>query len=134
MKSRLTIAACLPEDAERAVLVGRVWLPELGGPTTALVQRDGLYDLSAVAPTSSQLFNLSDPVTAIRQAGALPRLGSLADVLENSARDARDDRVPWFLAPCDLQAIKASGVTFVASLLERVIEEQARGNASKAEA
>jgi fumarylacetoacetate (FAA) hydrolase family protein len=42
--------------------------------------------------------------------------------------------VPWFLAPCDLQAIKASGVTFVSSLLERVIEEQARGNPSKAAA
>ena len=61
------------------------------------------------------------------------RLGSLDDVLQNSACDARDNRIPWFLAPCDLQPIKASGVTFVASLLERVIEEQARGDASKAE-
>ena len=133
MKNRLTTAACLPEDAEQAVLVGRVWLPELDGPTTVLVRRDGLYDLSRVAATSSQLFNLSDPATAIRRAGTLSRLGSLDDVLENSAWDARDNRVPWFLAPCDLQAIKASGVTFVASLLERVIEEQARGNPSKAE-
>src|SRR3989442_9571047 len=134
MKNRLTTAACLPEDAEQALLVGRVWSPELDGPTTVLVRRDGLYDLSRVAATSSQLFNLSDPGTAIRRAGTLPRLGSLDDVLENSAWDARDNRVPWFLAPCDLQAIKASGVTFVASLLERVIEEQARGDASKAEA
>jgi len=134
MKNRLTTAACLPEDAEQALLVGRVWSPELDGPTTVLVRRDGLYDLSRVAATSSQLFNLSDPATAIRRAGTLPRLGSLDDVLENSVWDARDNRVPWFLAPCDLQAIKASGVTFVASLLERVIEEQARGNPSKAEA
>src|SRR2546426_5322620 len=133
MKNRLTTAACLPEDAEQALLVGRVWSPELDGPTTVLVRRDGLYDLSRVAATSSQLFNLSDPATAIRRAGTLPRLGSLDDVLENSAFDGRDNRVPWFLAPCDLQAIKASGVTFVASLLERVIEEQARGDAEKAE-
>jgi len=133
MKNRLTTAACLPVDAEQALLVGRVWSPELDGPTTVLVRRDGLYDLSRVAATSSQLFNLSDPATAIRRAGTLPRLGSLDDVLGNSAWDARDNRVPWFLAPCDLQAIKASGVTFVASLLERVIEEQARGNPSKAE-
>src|SRR5438128_1761215 len=133
MKNRLTTAACLPEDAEQALLVGRVWSPELDGPTTVLVRRDGLYDLSRAAATSSQLFNLSDPATAIRRAGPLPRLGSLDDVLENSAFDGRDNRVPWFLAPCDLQAIKASGVTFVASLLERVIEEQARGNPSKAE-
>src|SRR6185436_19965009 len=41
---------------------------------------------------------------------------------------------PRLLAPCDLQAVKASGVTFVASLLERVIEEQARGDARKADA
>jgi fumarylacetoacetate (FAA) hydrolase family protein len=46
---------------------------------------------------------------------------------------ARDPALPWLLAPCDLQVIKASGVTFVASLLERVIEEQARGDASKAQ-
>ena len=54
-------------------------------------------------------------------------------MLANSAYDRRDSRAPWLLAPCDLQAIKASGVTFVASLLERVIEEQARGDASKAQ-
>jgi len=64
MKNRLTTEACLPEDAEQAVLVGRVWSPELDGPTTVLVRRDGLCDLSRVAATSSQLFNLSDPATA----------------------------------------------------------------------
>jgi fumarylacetoacetate (FAA) hydrolase family protein len=133
LKNRLTTNSCLPSDDERAVLVGRVWLPEVDGPILVRVQRDGLYDLSRVAATSSQLFNLSDPETAIRQAGTLPWLGPLPDVLENSAWNARNNRVPWFLAPCDLQAIKASGVTFVASILERVIEEQARGDASKAE-
>ena len=134
MKNRLAAAACLPEDDQQSVLAGRIWSPEFDGPTLVLVRRDGLYDLSRVAATSSQLFNLSDPVASIRQAGTLPRLASLNDVLENSAWNARDNRVPWFLAPCDLQTIKASGVTFVASLLERVIEEQARGNPSKAEA
>ena len=48
--------------------------------------------------------------------------------------DRRDPGRPYFLAPCDLQAIKASGVTFATSLLERVIEEQARGDAGKADA
>ena len=137
MKNLLKAAACLPEDHQQSldyVLVGRIWSPEFEGPTLVLVRPDGLYDLSGVAATSSQLFNLRDPVASIRQAGTLPRLGSLNDVLENSAWDARDNRVPWFLAPCDLQAIKASGVTFVSSLLERVIEEQAFGNPSKAEA
>jgi len=40
--------------------------------------------------------------------------------------------VPRLLAPCDVQAIKACGVTFAVSLLERVIEEQAGGDPSKA--
>ena len=54
-------------------------------------------------------------------------------MLANSAHDRRAGALPWLLAPCDLQAIKAAGVTFVSSMLERVIEEQARGDASKAE-
>ena len=61
------------------------------------------------------------------------RVGSVDDLLANSLADTRDERAPWLLAPCDLQAVKASGVTFVASLLERVIEEQARGDAAKAD-
>jgi fumarylacetoacetate (FAA) hydrolase family protein len=133
MKNRLSAAACLPEDHQQSLLVGRIWSSEFDGPTTVLVQRDGVYDLSRVAATSSQLLNLNDPAMSIRQAATLRRLASFDEVLENSAWDARDKGVPWFLAPCDLQPIKASGVTFVASLLERVIEEQARGNPSKAE-
>ncbi len=134
MKDRLTISLCLPDDHERAVLVARVFVAALEGPVLVRVQADGVYDLSAVAATCSQLLNRDNPVAAIRAAGTLPRLASTADVLANSAQDARDPARPWLLAPCDLQALKASGVTFVASTLERVIEEQARGDAAKAEA
>jgi fumarylacetoacetate (FAA) hydrolase family protein len=133
MKHRLTIDACLPEDHDRALLVGRVWLPGDRAPAPVVVRGDSVFDLSAVAPTSSQLLNTADPVRAIRAAGSLAKVGSLADILGNSAPDDRNPDAPWLLAPCDLQAIKASGVTFVASLLERVIEEQARGDAGKAE-
>ncbi len=97
------------------------------------VQGDSLHDLSRVAATCSHLLNLEDPVNAVRTCGPLPRLASLDDVLANSAPDGRDEDVPWLLAPCDLQTIKASGVTFVASLLERVIEEQARGDPARAD-
>jgi fumarylacetoacetate (FAA) hydrolase family protein len=97
------------------------------------VQADGVYDLSAIAPTASQLLDLNRPGETVTAANA-PRLGSLDSILANSAYDARDEREPWFLAPCDLQALKASGVTFVASMLERVIEEQARGDPSRANA
>jgi fumarylacetoacetate (FAA) hydrolase family protein len=110
-----------------------MWLPEAEGPVLVRVEGDSLHDLSSVAATCSQLLNLDDPVSALRTCGPLPRLASLADVLQNSVLDSPDKRIPRLLAPCDLQTVKASGVTFVASLLERVIEEQARGDAARAE-
>ncbi len=134
LSARLTAAACLPADCGRAVLVGRAWLPAAAGPALVRITASDVYDLSSVAATASGLFELDDPVGAIRHASALPRIGATADLLANSAADAVDDRLPWFLAPCDLAAIKAAGVTFVASTLERVIEEQARGDPAKAEA
>jgi fumarylacetoacetate (FAA) hydrolase family protein len=133
MNAWLTPGRCLPEDHERAALVGRVWLPDAGGPAVVRIADNELFDLSAVAATSAQLVNLPDPVAAVRGAGALPRLAPLSDVLSNSSPDGRDETRPWLLAPCDLQAVKAAGVTFVASLLERVIEEQARGDAARAD-
>lgn len=122
---------CLPVDHRQAILIGRIWQPDVG-PTLVKVQQDGIFDLSAVAATSCSLLDQEDPVAAIRAAGALPRIAGYDEVLRNSTFDRRDPALPWFLAPCDLQAIKASGVTFVASMLERVIEEQARGDAAKA--
>ena len=131
MESLLT--RCLPEDADSAILVGRVWTPAVRGPTLVQVKPDGVYDLSPIAATVSQLLELQNPLDAICGAPALRKVGSLVDVLSESAYDKRTGRAPWLLAPCDLQAIKESGVTFASSLLERVIEEQARGDASKAE-
>jgi fumarylacetoacetate (FAA) hydrolase family protein len=131
MKDRLT-PACLPADRERAMLVGRVWIPDIG-PAPVWIRGDDVIDLSALAPTVSHLLEFDDPVAAIRSADALPRIAGTADVLAQSAFDATPTSVPRCLAPGDLQAIKASGVTFVSSLLERVIEEQARGDPAKAE-
>jgi fumarylacetoacetate (FAA) hydrolase family protein len=129
----LTPTASLPLDHDQALLIGRVWSPEVSGPVLVRVQADGVYDLSAAAATSSELLNQKDPASAVHAVSASTRLGGLAEILANSASDARDARTPWFLAPCDLQALKAAGVTFVSSMLERVIEEQARGDAAKAE-
>ena len=131
MLKQLTPEHCLPQDAARATLVGRLWI-EGTGPVLVQVRPDGVYDLGAVAPTMSDLLECPDAVAAVRQnTGA--RLGDTAALLKNSAQDERKRALPWFLAPCDLQAIKATGVTFVNSVLERVIEEQARGDADKAE-
>jgi fumarylacetoacetate (FAA) hydrolase family protein len=134
MKNSLSLASALPVDAADALLVARVWV-EGSGPVLALVTPEGVFDLSGVAPTASQLLELPGVAQAVRAAApSLPRLAGTAEVLANSAADARKPALPWLLAPCDLQALKAAGVTFVASMLERVIEEQARGDASKAEA
>ena len=133
MNERLSVSACLPDDRDRAVLVGRAWVPACDGPALVRVRSDGVCDASRVAATASALFELDDPVAAIRDASDLPLLAPLPETLANSAWNRRDNGVPWFLAPCDLQAIKASGVTFVSSMLERVIEEQARGDPAKAE-
>jgi fumarylacetoacetate (FAA) hydrolase family protein len=133
MKMDLQPASCLPHDRPQALLIGRAWLPAVDGPAPVVVRGDEVCDLSSIAPTVSQLLELPDALPRIRAATTLPRVGSLAPVLANSAADARAGDAPWLLAPCDLQAIKASGVTFVASTLERVIEEQARGDPAKAE-
>ena len=134
MKKLLHPLVTLPTDAERALLIGRLWVPDTG-PVLVLVSPRGVLDLSSVAATACQLMELPDVARRVRSAElSLPLLAQTADVLANSAAEGRDPRRPWLLAPCDLQAIKAAGVTFVSSMLERVIEEQARGDASKAEA
>ena len=134
MKKTLHPSATLPTDAARALLVGRLWIPDTG-PVLVLVSPRGVLDLSSVAATACQLMELPDVAMRVRSAEpTLPVLAATANVLANSALEGRDTRLPWLLAPCDLQAVKAAGVTFVSSMLERVIEEQARGDASKADA
>ena len=123
----------LPADADDALLVGRLWQPGIG-PTVVVCSDGALFDITRVAPTVSQLLDLPAPAGAVRD--ALPtatRVADLQDVLANCDEATRNPDQPWLLAPCDLQAVKASGVTFVASMLERVIEEQARGDLTKAQ-
>jgi fumarylacetoacetate (FAA) hydrolase family protein len=134
LRDRLTPTAVLPADHGVATLIGRAWVPQRGGPVPVLVQSDGLHDLSGIARTVSELLELPAPLAAIAAAGVLPRIAGLAEALGNCDPLLRDTRLPWLLAPCDLQALKASGVTFVASMLERVIEEKTRGDASRADA
>jgi fumarylacetoacetate (FAA) hydrolase family protein len=133
MQKRLRTPLVLPDDYPCATLVGRAWIPSRDGPVPVVVRDDGLYDLSALSRTVSQLLELDGAVDTIAQSDTLPRIASLASALANTDPLTRDPSQPWLLAPCDLQAIKASGVTFVASMLERVIEEQAHGDASRAD-
>ncbi|MDP2698295.1 MAG: fumarylacetoacetate hydrolase family protein [Thalassospira sp.] len=128
----LTPHDILPHDAQDALLIGRIWDPRVSGPTPVLVDGGNLRDISSLAPTVSQLLERSDLVADLANPKDFPLVGNLADAVKNSQPDADDSKL-HLLAPNDLQAVKASGVTFVASLLERVIEEQARGDSSKAD-
>ena len=123
-----------PQDAAQACLIGRVWQPGQGA-VLCLVTPSDVYDASTVAATSADLLALDAPAQALRNAQPhLQRIGSTPELIASSADSERatGQKHAYFLAPCDLQPIKAAGVTFVASMLERVIEEQARGDASKA--
>jgi fumarylacetoacetate (FAA) hydrolase family protein len=73
-----------------------------------------------------------DPAAVVRGIAGT-RIGGIAEILANSALGPRDPALPHFLAPVDLQAIKAAGVTFMRSLLERVIEEQTKGDPAAAD-
>ncbi len=124
----------LPTDWREAALLGRAWLPgSTAGPSPVTVRPNGdVVDLAAVEPTMAQLLARADRIAIARTAPGKV-VGTIEALLANSGDGRSPDR-PWMLAPNDLHAIKASGVTFVQSLLERVIEEQARGDTAKAEA
>ena len=127
----------LPADAQRATLIGRAWVPgRNAGPSPVLVADGKVWDLVRVVPTVSELLNLQDPVKVAKSAvmtGWARPVGSVADLIDNSHADRRDAAKPYLLAPCDLQALRACGVTFVSSMLERVIEEHAKGDQDKAD-
>ena len=129
----MTAHATLPSDGTAGALVARVWVPQAEGPAVAAIRSDGAYDISALAPTVRDLCEMPDPAAIVRGARG-ERIGTLGEILANTPEDQRTPGKPWLLAPIDLQAIKAAGVTFPLSMLERVIEEQARGAPEKAEA
>lgn len=133
MDLQLDAARTLPVDGLSGTLVGRGWRPDVGGPAVVMLRADGVYDISRVFPTMRDLCEAADPAAAARGAAG-ERLGEFAAILANTPEAGRDPNRPWFLAPNDLQAVKAAGVTFAVSLLERVIEEQARGAPERAAA
>ena len=105
----------LPEDGYRGMLVGRVWLPTAnglpGGPSVVVITQHGVYDVTNSYPTSSDLMNADKPNLAAANADGAIRIGSPEEILLNSSPDKRNPEKPYFLAPIDLQSIKACGVT-----------------------
>jgi len=133
LADHMAVAATLPRDGTAGALAGRVWLPAVEGPAIVAVRADGLYDISRLAPTMRDLCEDGAGARIVRE-GKGERIGGLEEILANTPEARRDRRQPWLLAPVDLAALKAAGVTFPRSMLERVIEEQARGAPEKAEA
>ena len=128
----------LPDDGLAGTLVARIWCPgALPGPSVAAIRADGVFDLSAHFPTMSSLLDEADPAACVAAAPG-QRVCSLDELLANSVASVgptlRDPARAHLLAPCDLQVLKAAGVTFATSLIERVIEEHAGGDASRAAA
>jgi fumarylacetoacetate (FAA) hydrolase family protein len=130
---RLSVRTSLPRDGFAGALCGRVWRPDQDGPSVVAVRADGIFDISQSFATMRDLCEAADPAGALRAASG-ERIGDLDGIIANAPAHHRDRTRPWLLAPIDLQAIKAAGVTFAVSMLERVIEERARGNPDAAAA
>lgn len=135
MNRKENIYSYLPEDRFDGTLLGRAWLPAditgtSAGPSPVLVTREAVYDLSLLAPTMSQLLNLEKVTPGMDTVGLKP-VGSYEYIMSNTLGE-RDRGKPLFISPVDLQSIKACGVTFAVSMIERVIEERAAGDAGKA--
>ena len=120
--------APLTEAEQAGLWLGRVERPGIGPAVVTL--RDGVVTdiTSPEAPSVRDVLERDDPAAHVREAAG-EALGSLADIAPG-----RDEGQIRFLAPCDLQPVKACGVTFARSMVERVIEEQAAGDPDKAQA
>lgn len=132
MPINLTPENTLPVDSQYATLIGRAWIPgTVAGPSPIVVRADGVFDLSRHFATLSDLLEQHQPVQALAHAPG-DFIASAEELLANTGAHA-DPSKPFLLPPVDLQVIKAAGVTFAASMIERVIEEKAGGDAALAE-
>jgi fumarylacetoacetate (FAA) hydrolase family protein len=129
--NQLNTHALLPVDVSEAVLVGRAWRPApVDGPAVVAVRHGRIVDITHIVPTMADLIGREDRLAIARDAAG-EDIGSVDEILRNSLTPLGSAGIR-LLAPCDVQAIKACGVTFAVSLLERVIEEQAGGDPGKA--
>jgi fumarylacetoacetate (FAA) hydrolase family protein len=115
------------QDFTTGLFVGRIWRRDIDGPALVVLRDGEVVDITGKdAPTMRDLLEKDDPAAYARTAKG-EALCSVADLL-----DAPQGKALTLLAPCDLQAVKACGVTFARSMIERVIEERAAGNAALA--
>ncbi len=125
------MSGILSELEQSGLFLGRVWNATAEGPSVITLREDLVVDISSrSAPMVRDICEMDDPESYVRSAPGQP-LGTLTEISSAAVGDAN---VTHLLAPCDLHAIKACGVTFANSMVERVIEERASGDPQKAEA
>jgi fumarylacetoacetate (FAA) hydrolase family protein len=123
----------LPDDHKVATLVTRAWNPAVNGPSLCVAKDGSLFDItSSEAPTLRDLLEMDDPAGYARSAKG-KAIGTVEEVTRGSLDGAEKADGLRFLAPNDLQAVKACGVTFARSMIERVIEEKAAGDPARAQ-
>ena len=119
---------------DSGLLVGRAKLPGRAEPRVVTVRDGKIVDITAKGlATVRDIAESGRAAEHVRKAAGT-EIGAADEIVANSMAAQRDENKPYLLSPIDLQAVKASGVTFVVSLLERVIEEQARGDKARADA
>jgi len=115
--------------SQSCTFIGRVWNPKVTGPCVVVLREGELIDItSRTGALVRDIFEMDDPLAYVRSAAG-ESLGTFEEV---ASRSTDLDEV-HFLAPCDLQSVKACGVTFASSMVERVIEERAAGDPQLAE-
>ncbi|MCZ2720124.1 fumarylacetoacetate hydrolase family protein [Marinomonas sp. 15G1-11] len=131
MPIKLTKQNTLPVDANQATLIGRAWVPgNPSGPSLIVIREDRVFDLSNHFATLSEFLETEHPLEQLEKFPG-KHLCSLEELLANT-HESPNKNHSYLIAPVDLQVIKAAGVTFASSMIERVIEEQAGGNPAKA--
>lgn len=123
----LDLDRTLPVDGTAGTLVGRAWLPAAEGPAPVVLRGSEIIDISRSFATVSDLGEHPDPAAALAAIEGVV-IGTVAEIVANTPHLRRDRSLPWLISPIDLQTLKASGVTFAVSMIERVIEERVRGD------
>jgi fumarylacetoacetate (FAA) hydrolase family protein len=125
---KIDLKSCYPQESEPSVLIGKIWDGgEQGGPCVVLIESEQVYDISSSWPILAELLNQTNLDKCLQKVEK-KFIGSVFELLENTDPEIRDRNKPYFLAPCDFQSIKACGVTFTDSMLERLVDEHAQGD------
>ena len=123
----------LPEGMDGARLVGRVWRPGLGAPSVVILRGETVIDVTGSLVSVSDFLEDENPAARF-DALQGEEIGSVHDLVLDPERMGYDTDRPCLLAPIDFQAVKACGVTFARSMVERVIDERTAGDPERADA